>query len=248
MNGRVFTNRYEVKYLVKTSQVPFIKKRLGELLEPDPYNRNEEGYYNHSIYFDSPSHIFYQQKNEGLEKRVKPRLRIYRSSLDSEPLRLYLEFKERHNRIVKKQRQEISPAVANYLLNSMDSLDDETILGTEVLNRFSMFKKKFRIEPRVTVIYNRSAYFSPYYQNVRITYDRGIHGSIATHLAPPLTSLISILPPEQTMIELKYNDKLPRIFFSVIKELQLRQVTFSKYGVTLENCLLARKNRYRISW
>jgi len=49
------------------------------------------------------------------------------------------------------------------------------------------------------------------------------------------------------MIELKYNNKLPKIFISKIRELELRQVTFSKYTTALEVCTEASiiSNKYK---
>ena len=236
MQGQVFTNRFEIKYLVKTSRVLSIKRRLARLLVPDPHNQDERGYYNHSIYFDSPQNRFYYQKHEGQENRTKPRLRAYRATPDGAPLKLFLEFKEKQNRIVKKQRIEVSPSIAQRLLDSADLTDDLEKTPSQVLNQFYIFTKRFQIEPRVAVLYNRSAYFSPIYKNVRITFDSGIRGSLAARLNAPLSSLVHILPPGLTMIELKYNDKLPIIFFREIESLELEQVTFSKYGVSLETC------------
>ncbi len=54
----VYTNRYEIKYLVAPERLPEIDASLGEFLRRDVNGVHDGGYYVHSIYFDSPDYRF----------------------------------------------------------------------------------------------------------------------------------------------------------------------------------------------
>ena len=115
--GKVFTNRYEIKYIVPTRSLAYIRNSLMGLIVPDSFNIGEKGYYNYSIYFDTLTYRFYREKHEGLLYRIKPRIRVYRDTLDGNISRVFLEFKIRHDRIVKKERTEITQNMMRQILS-----------------------------------------------------------------------------------------------------------------------------------
>ena len=47
-------------------------------------------------------------------------------------------------------------------------------------------------------------------------------------------ALIYALPPDQLIVELKYNDKIPRLLLQRFNSLGLQQVTLSKFGIAME--------------
>ena len=103
--GKVFTNRYEIKYIVPTRSLAYIRNSLKGLIVPDvpdSYNFGQKGYYNYSIYFDTLKYKFYSEKHEGLLYRIKPRIRVYRETLDSNISSVFLEFKISFNDSFKK--------------------------------------------------------------------------------------------------------------------------------------------------
>jgi VTC domain len=234
----VFTNRYEIKYLVETKRITDIRKAFGKLLVPDPYNIDEKGYYNFSIYLDSIKNRFYYEKHEGLETRVKPRIRSYRNTLSDESNNIYLEFKAKRDRIVHKQRDKISRTDALSLLSGKLTCmhDFNTLSNNKTLSRMYSMGKKYLIKPSVSVFYKRSAYYSPFYPNLRLTFDSGIKCSLSTRLDTHPNKFSYAIPPNLSMIELKYNGHLPKSILRKIEELELIQVTFSKYAVCLESC------------
>ena len=218
--------------------MPKIRKSLEGLIMPDSFNVGEKGYYNYSIYFDTSSYKFYREKHEGLLYRVKPRIRFYRNTLDGPISKIFLEFKIKHDRIVKKERTEISKEMMNSILSGDPKfgLKDDSLANDPVISRLYSFTKKYYLKPKVVVYYNRSAFYSDLYPNIRLTIDSNIRGSLAVGGDALSDSFSYILPPHFSMIELKYNNKLPKIFISKIQELELRQATFSKYATALEVC------------
>jgi len=232
---KVFTNRYEVKYIVPTRSLAYIRNSLMGLIVPDSFNIGEKGYYNYSIYFDTLSYRFYREKHEGLLYRIKPRIRVYRDTLDGQISKVFLEFKIKHDRIVKKERTEISQKMMSQILSG----DSEFSLQNDsdpVISRLYSLTKKYHLKPKVVVYYNRSAFHSELYPNVRLTFDSNIRGSLSVTGDALSGAFHYILSPHFSMIELKYNNKLPKIFISKIRELELRQATFSKYATALEVC------------
>ena len=114
MNNQTFTNRYEIKYLLDTRDLPEIQHALKGFLEPDVNGVHSGGYYNHSIYFDSPDYRFYCEKREGNLIRIKPRVRVYRTERGDDPKGIYLELKGRYGRVVTKRRATIDRKLAEF--------------------------------------------------------------------------------------------------------------------------------------
>ena len=209
------------------------------LIVPDSFNIGEKGYYNYSIYFDTLTYRFYREKHEGLLYRIKPRIRVYRDTLDGNISRVFLEFKIKHDRIVKKERTEITQnMMRQILLGCSEYNKKENELNSDpVIRRFYSLTKRYYLKPKVVVYYNRSAFYSELYPNVRITFDSNLRGSLVVTGDALSDAFSYLLSPHFAIIELKYNNKLPKVFVSKIHELELRQATFSKYATALEVCM-----------
>ena len=48
----MYTDRYELKYLIQTKNIGAILDSFGRVLVSDKNNYNDEGYFNHSIYLN----------------------------------------------------------------------------------------------------------------------------------------------------------------------------------------------------
>ena len=235
MSPQAYGNRYEIKYLVEARRAAEVEAKLGAYLTHDG-NGAGVGYYNHSIYFDSPDYRFYSEKHEGELVRIKPRIRAYRPAPDAPPTGLFLELKGRYDRIIDKRRAPIDIALAERLLDEPLVELDRGDLAHSVMAEFQYLAQRFRLAPSVTVLYHRTAYFGAFYPNVRITFDRMIQCSLATSLDAPSEDFAYAIPPNWLVIELKYNDKIPGILLGQFNSLNLQQWTFSKYAVSLERC------------
>ena len=56
------------------------------------------------------------EKHEGMQSRVKPRLRLYRPTIDAAPSGYFLELKKRFDRIIRKERSKMTRTEAERLL------------------------------------------------------------------------------------------------------------------------------------
>ncbi|MEE8297247.1 MAG: polyphosphate polymerase domain-containing protein [Hyphomicrobium sp.] len=234
MSDRTFTNRYEIKYLLEARELPAIEQALSGFLKPDVNGVHSGGYYNHSIYFDSPDYRYYCEKREGDLMRMKPRIRVYRTERQDSPRTIYLELKGRYDRIVTKRRATIDRTLAErFLAKSPLDLKGHTS-GNSVLDEFIYLMHRFNLGPCVSVLYHRSAFFGAFYPGVRVTFDRMIECSRRTGLDAPEEAFIGAVPANRLVIELKYNDKVPRMLLQRFNSLGLQQATFSKFATSLE--------------
>lgn len=235
VEARAFTNRYEIKYLLDADRLAEVQASLQDYLHTDA-NGSEGGYYVHSIYFDSPDMRFLREKFEGDLIRVKPRIRTYRSSLDGPPAGIFLELKGRYDRIVEKRRCPIDRSLAKLLLTETPVHPNGWSAKHTVLGEFLYMSHRFRLVPAVSVLYHRTAFFGAYWRNLRITFDRLVLCSPATGLDAPSEDFMQTIPCSQTVMELKYNDKVPLSLLRRINSLGLQQRSFSKYAMSVQRC------------
>lgn len=236
MTEHTFTNRYEIKYLVDARRLPDIEPALHEFLRLDVNGVHSGGYYTHSIYFDSPQFDFYYEKREGQLVRLKPRIRSYRTRIDGPPVGMFLELKGRYDRIVDKRRAPIDPTLAHELLRETPVEPSRWAEDSSVLAEFQYLSHRFRLAPCVTVLYHRTPFVGAFYPDLRITFDRLILCSLTTGLTAPSEDFAQAIPCNKLVIELKYNDKIPRLLLNRFHSLGLQQHTFSKYAISLERC------------
>jgi len=236
MISRTYANRFEIKYVVETRRLPEIQAGLADFLEPDPNSSGGNGYYVHSIYFDSPNYRLYTDKVEGELIRIKPRIRCYRSAPDAPPRELFLELKGRYDRVVAKRRTPIDLALANHLLGTLAPEVNGAAVMSSALAEFDYLCQRYRLSPSVTVFYHRTPFHGAFYPDMRMTFDRGVRCSLSTRLDSPVDTFGYALPPNQAIVELKYNEKISGLLLRRLCSLGLQQQTVSKYGISLETC------------
>ena len=67
--------RQEKKYLITQSQRIQLQHQFSAMIKPDPHN-GTEGYRVRSLYFDTLNDRDFQEKEDGVERRRKLRLRV----------------------------------------------------------------------------------------------------------------------------------------------------------------------------
>ncbi len=236
VNARTYANRYEIKYLLGADRLADVQAAMRDYLRLDANGSENGGYYVHSIYFDSPDLRFLREKFEGQLTRVKPRIRSYRASLDGPPSGIFLEMKGRYDRIVEKRRCPIDRPLAEVLLTQTPVHPNGWSSMHSVLGEFQYMSHRFRLVPSVTVLYHRTAYFGTFWPNLRITFDRLLLCSPSTGLRTPSADFVQAVPCGQTVMELKYTDKMPLALLGCINGFGLQQRSFSKYAVSVERC------------
>ena len=230
--------RYEIKYLVTSQQLRAFEERAKGLLVPDEHNAGNMGYHNYSIYFDGPGFRYYTEKREGLSERTKPRLRTYRSAVNGETSAAFFELKHRQGRMVSKSRVQIPLDLARTVLGicGPDATAHEDLLAFPILRWFRYLVQRDRLAPSLCVFYHRYAYRCRFGRNLRVTYDMGLQSSLKVSLDAALSSFTYMLPPNQMLIEVKFRDRIPMWLARTIEQLQLEEISLSKYAQAVEHC------------
>ena len=70
--------------------------------------------------------------------------------------------------------------------------------------------------------------------------------SPVTGLEAPSDDFVQAIPCSQTVMELKYNDKLPQCLLRRLNSLGLQQRTFSKYATSVERCFRGLNGNYSL--
>lgn len=160
--------RIELKYLVDYRTRERLLAAWDELLEAAPYTDDRAIYPIMSLYFDSPSLRFYDEKVEGEGLRNKVRLRGYGyrwQGLDP----CILEVKRKVDSRIIKFRRNLGPFRPELLDPSQWRLDEdpeaEPILA---------LAHRYRLRPAVQILYQRETYESPYFPGLRIAFDSNL--------------------------------------------------------------------------
>lgn len=205
--------RHEEKYIIEYAQYAVLKARAEKVLTPDPHGKNGS-YTITSLYYDDPMDTALLEKQDGLARHTKFRLRTY----DFSDKVIRLERKVKEGILTQKQ----SVAVAREQLASLDRLDNDLAVQMRGLR------------PAVTVCYRRDAYLYPG-TDLRLTFDtdlRVLPPDMQT-LFDPSYGGIPVLEGNQVIMEIKYGTHLPT-FLRTLTAVPSQQLSVSKYALCRE--------------
>ena len=210
--------RHEEKYIIDYSSYVLLKARAEKILTPDQNGQNGS-YTITSLYFDDPMDTALLEKQDGLARHTKFRLRTY--DFSSKVIRLERKVKEG----ILTQKESVS--LAREQLASMESLSDD--LAVEM--------RTTGMRPAITVRYRRDAYTYPG-TDIRLTFDtdlRVLPPDIQTLFDPDYGGL-PVLNGNQVIMEVKYGSYLPA-FLRTLTAVPSQQLSVSKYALCREKYL-----------
>lgn len=227
--------RYEYKYFISESFYQQILERLQPFIVPDNYAAKcpNYSYLVHSLYFDSPSKIYYDEKIEGKKTRHKIRVRCYTENFyDSESF--FWEIKRKDQNIISKSRIEISREELDYcqrynFLSCPEHFLNGNLMKRKITEELLYFCNRHSLSPTVFVLYEREAYMSPIDDTIRITFDRGVKGN--HYYSEGITQQINWRRAfdREVIFEIKIRGSLPFWVHEIIKEFGLSIESISKY-------------------
>ncbi|SFG75104.1 polyphosphate polymerase domain-containing protein [Oribacterium sp. WCC10] len=199
-------SRKELKYMIGTDEVYYLRKRIERLMEADS-NNDLYGYTVRSLYFDTWKDNDYQEKLDGLNNRKKIRMRIYNGSRDY----IKLELKAKEGDFQRKRSLKLNVDEAERMID-----EDYTFLLERpegfAHGLYTMISTK-GYRPKCIVEYDRIAYMNEF-NDIRVTFDMRLRA-----LEDPyefFSGNIEAYPvadSSETTLEVKYNGFL----FSYIK-------------------------------
>lgn len=212
--------RHEFKHRISLSDAIILRQRLDAFLERDEHGQNGE-YRVRSLYFDTPSDRALREKEDGVARREKFRLRYYRE----DPGFIRLEKKEKLNGMCRKRSEVIDEDQAEALLYPAG---DVTVRpGQRLLQELVNKRAGSGLLAKSVVDYDRTAWvFEP--GNIRITIDEDIHSDFPENFLDGTSRPVPCMD-EFAVLEVKWDDHLPD-FIRQLVQLGNRQTSaYSKY-------------------
>lgn len=213
--------RAEEKYLLDPLQAARLKQKLALLLTPDEFGPG--GYRVKSLYFDSFHNNDYYEKEAGILRRKKVRLRIY----DEGQPTAKLELKEKQGDAQQKTSLLVSRAEAEALCRG----DYGVLLshGGETALRFYTILTLGLYRPAVVIEYDRAAFTHPLF-STRLTFDSKVRSSETSLDLYDRSLPWNYVLEQEVLLEVKYNQVLPKPISRVLDRERLNRISLSKYG------------------
>jgi len=183
-----------------------------------------------SIYFDNSGLSAYQEKMAGCGFRKKMRVRSYEQSvLVDTPI--FLEIKRKKGEIIIKDRMMMKPEECqNFLSGESTPLWVDSLLEAEkdFLSECRWLYDFNCMRPVVYISYKRCAFVDKIRNNFRVTFDYDINSTLVNG-----DMNFGILEDQDDkgpiVMEVKYNETMPKWFYDIIKKHNLWRSAFSKY-------------------
>lgn len=227
-------NRYEIKYLVDTADLPRLREHLSHRLDPDA-NADGDGYGVWSLYYDTPGLRFYWEKIEGIRFRRKLRIRHYgeRGSITDDTT-VYVEIKQRVNRVTQKRRVALPYAAARQLCDGRHMVEHHPADGA-LVNEILHLVSSLDLRPMTVTGYHRQAYQGRDAEvGLRVTIDQRIRGRDRDFDLALEAENRLIIPARRTIVEVKANERVPYWLTDLTAALNLSVVRVSKYCQSVE--------------
>ena len=213
--------RIETKYLMDEDQYQALRKRLEGMAEVDQYGETPIL----NIYFDTPDYRLIRTSLEKPAYKEKLRLRSY--GVPQDDTQAFIEIKKKFKGVVYKRRIGMSyeDSLA-YLCEGRPVKEPSQISGE--IDYFMHYYKGIR--PAMAVSYDRIAMSGSTDSNLRITFDRNIRWRVDHMDLKEGNVGRDILEPGQHLMELKIAGAMSTELAEILSELNIYQVSFSKYG------------------
>ena len=224
-------NRYEIKYLVDRSLVDGLRAEFRGRLDVDDFAARG-GYPVWSLYYDTPRLRFYWEKIEGLRFRRKLRLRRYGEDPGAP---VFVEIKQRVNRVTQKRRVGMSYEQARVLCDDRRMIDYDRS-GRAFLEEVLGLVDGLDLRPIAMTGYQREAYVGRDSDvGLRVTLDHRIRGRDRDlHLDAMNPENRFVIPPHLAVLEVKANDRVPYWLTDLTAQRNLSVVRVSKYCQSVE--------------
>ena len=219
------TYRHELKYLISFADYLAIRQRIRTLMKLDENASKDGKYLIRSIYFDNADDKALREKIDGVQKREKFRIRYYNDDFSY----ITLEKKMKHNSLCLKLDAVITEKECRKLLAG----DTSWMIAHEsdIVRELYCKMNSQQLRPRVLVSYIREPYV---YEagNVRVTFDSHIRTSLFhREFLEEKTYDISALDNHgEHILEVKYDEFIPKVIVDLLQTNGIRQQAFSKYG------------------
>jgi hypothetical protein len=214
--------RNELKFFINAHQKNVMTNKLSKICRRDSFSDADGGYLVSSLYFDDYNQSAIFDKLNGVCDRKKFRVRVYNHQTNV----IKLERKIKREHVTEKKHIQISKEEYNTLVRGDVSFlrHKEDIVAKD----FYLYYQTKNLRPRVVVEYRREAFIYQY-GDVRITFDYYLKAGVFQKELFSSGYMISALPPEQIILEVKYTGYFPDVIRNLIQIDNLQWQSSSKY-------------------
>ena len=228
-------NRFELKYLLSLQQAELFKNALRAYLVADEHGNGDGRYPLTSLYYDSPDYRCYWEKVDGVKFRRKLRIRAYGDDQAlTQDTPVFVEIKQRVNRVTQKRRAVLPYAAALQLCNERQ-LPEHDPDDKAVVDEIYAFLWQYNLRPASIVRYERAALIGTDFDlGLRVTFDIQLScqfNPLRLHEPP---AGMAMLPPDQVVMEIKANERVPYWLTELVAAHNLKMVRMSKYCCSIE--------------
>lgn len=238
-------NRFELKYILSLEEAERLKKDLKYYIVPDKYG-NAGAYTLSSLYYDSPDYKFYWEKIEGIKFRRKVRIRRYvTGEAFDENSKVYVEIKQRIDRVTQKRRVPMSYKEATNLIENYEYPKNFDEKDKVVLDEIIEMSKVNNLRPSAITTYDRQAFF--WTDNdawLRVTFDTFVSYKKNDLDLTHSQAEWFMLPPKFCILEVKANERIPLWITELVSSHNIKLIRVSKYCQALESAKVFPKSLY----
>jgi hypothetical protein len=238
-------NRFELKYIITLHEAERVKSVLRRYMLADDHGNNDGRYALTSLYYDSPDYRCYREKMDGIKFRRKLRLRRYGTGqLLTEERPVFVEIKQRVDRVTQKRRAALPYGQALRLLNDRQLVDHEPE-DEAVIEEVYALLWQYNLRPASIVRYDRQAFIGTRHDvGLRVTFDTALtFQAYPLHLHEQPSGLL-MLPGHLVVMEVKANERIPYWLTEMIAAQNLHLTRVSKYCRSIE----AAQNMPSVAW
>ncbi|WP_371804751.1 VTC domain-containing protein [Candidatus Lokiarchaeum ossiferum] len=236
-----FFKRFEIKYQISANERQKLVKYLKAFMKLDGHTQNCLDYEVRSLYFDSPQRKAYYEKTNGVEYRKKLRVRYYPNSINDEEKRMFIEIKRKVNENVSKARISVPAHQVFQIIDGNNTIAEDLYQRSSFQDRNTLeeiwyLKKRFNLKPVCAISYKRQALTGKVEKKFRVTFDTNL--LVTKHNFDLLKfhqgSSKSILPRDIVVMEVKFNNIIPKWAVKILEGNDCMQEKISKFASGLK--------------
>lgn len=227
--------RREVKFLLSMEQYEKLLPVVHEHMNPDKFCVDGKEYGIYNLYYDTPDNLLIRRSIDKPYYKEKLRLRSYYSPAAPDAS-VFLEVKKKIGGIVTKRRVAMTLIDAEAYIQTRVKPHYERFIDRQVIKELDVFLNFYEsIQPRQYISYQRAAFFGKDDPEFRLTFDRQITARRYDLSLSKASYGEQIILPDQRLMEIKVPGSLPLWMSQALSELEIRRVSFSKYGNAYKN-------------
>ncbi len=153
---------------------------------------------------------------------------------------MFLEVKKKIGGIVTKRRVSMTLAEAEAYIQTRVKPYYERFIDQQVMKEMDVFLNFYdSIQPRQYISYQRAAFFGKDDPDFRLTFDRDITARRDDLSLSKGSYGSKLILPDQRLMEIKVPGAFPMWMTQALSALEIRRISFSKYGTAYMNYVRA---------